>query len=140
VYTIELQDDLQAIVLQACTETKLLCVTLARSGDGIISEDAVGLDRVYVQAKRYGPENAVLRPAIQQFVGSLDGEGATTGVFFTTSGFSGEAKRTVESVSQRVMLIDGKRLTRLMIAHGVGVRPMETITLSQIDENFFSED
>jgi restriction system protein len=117
---------------------------LGRSGDGgidgVISEDPLGLDNVYVQAKRYAPGNTVGRPAIQQFVGALNELRASKGVFFTTSSFSGEAKRTVESVSQRVMLIDGNRLTRLMIAHGVGVRPVETITLSQIDENFFSEE
>lgn len=117
---------------------------LGRSGDGgidgVIDEDTLGLDAVYVQAKRYGPENMVGRPAIQQFVGSLTGEGASKGVFVTTSGFTSDARRYVEKIAQRIVLVDGQRFARLMIAHGVGVRAIETITLSEIDENFFAED
>ncbi|MGF1501472.1 MAG: restriction endonuclease [Paracoccaceae bacterium] len=117
---------------------------LGKSGDGgidgVINEDALGLDAVYVQAKRYAEGDTVGRPAIQQFVGSLTGEGATKGVFVTTSAFSKEAREYAARVQQRVVLIDGARLTRLMIAHGVGVRPVEAITLSEIDENFFAED
>jgi restriction system protein len=117
---------------------------LGKSGDGgidgVINEDALGLDAVYVQAKRYAVENVVGRPAIQQFVGSLQGEGATKGVFVTTSGFSADAQRYVEKVSQRIVLIDGRRLARLMIAHGVGVQVTETIAISEIDENFFADD
>lgn len=116
---------------------------LGRSGDGgvdgVINEDALGLDAVYVQAKRYAPENVIGRPAIQQFVGSLTGEGAAKGVFVTTSSFSREANAYVEKIAQRIVLIDGRRFTRLMIAHGVGVRPVRTITISRIDENFFVE-
>lgn len=117
---------------------------LGRSGDGgvdgVIGEDALGLDAVYVQAKRYAPENTIGRPAIQQFVGSLTSEGAMKGVFVTTSAFSREAEDYVRRIAQRIVLIDGPRFARLMIAHGVGVRSVETITLSEIDENFFSED
>jgi len=117
---------------------------LGRAGDGgidgIINEDALGLDAVYVQAKRYAPENTVGRPAIQQFVGSLTGEGASKGVFVTTSAFSRDASDYAARVQQRVILIDGRRFARLMIAHGVGTRPVETITISEIDENFFAED
>ena len=108
--------------------------------DGVIDEDALGLDAVYLQAKRYAPENTVGRPAIQQFVGTLTGEGARKGVFVTTSSFSDAAKNYAVRVHQRVVLIDGAEFARLMIAHGVGVRPVETITLSEIDENFFAED
>ncbi len=109
--------------------------------DGTINEDALGLDVVYVQAKRYARENMIGRPAIQQFVGSLTGEGASKGVFVTTSGFSGEAKRFVDGkIAQRIVLIDGQQLASLMIAHGVGVRVTHTITLSEVDENFFAED
>lgn len=108
--------------------------------DGIISEDALGLDRVYVQAKRYAQDNAVQRPAIQQFVGSLNGEGATKGVFVTTSTFSKGAREFTAKVSQRIVLIDGQKLARLMIEHGVGVRATETVTLREIDENFFVEE
>lgn len=117
---------------------------LGRSGDGgidgVIDEDALGLDVVYVQAKRYAPQNTVGRPAIQQFVGSLTGEGATKGVFVTTASFSGDATNYVQRIAQRIVLIDGRRLAKLMIEHGVGVRPMETVVLSELDENFFTEE
>lgn len=117
---------------------------LGRSGDGgidgIVNEDALGLDAVYVQAKRYAAENIVGRPSIQQFVGSLTGEGATKGVFVTTSSFSREARDYAARVQQRLVLIDGQRFARLMIAHGVGARTVETIVLSEIDENFFAGD
>jgi len=117
---------------------------LGRSGDGgidgVINEDALGLDAVYVQAKRYAPENTIGRPVVQQFVGSLTGEGASKGVLVTTSSFSAEALRYVERTPQRIVLIDGERLARLMIAYGVGARAVQTITLAEIDENFFTED
>ena len=73
---------------------------------------------MYVQAKRYAPKNVIGRPAIQQFVGSLTGEGAAKGVLVTTSGFSREAVAYVEKIVQRIVLIDGRRFARLMIAHG----------------------
>lgn len=117
---------------------------LGRSGDGgidgVINEDALGLDAVYVQAKRYAQDNSIGRPAIQQVVGSLTGEGAAKGVFVTTSTFSKDAERFVERISQRIVLIDGRRLARLMIAHGVGVRAVQTFTRSEIDENFFADE
>ncbi|MCL5776987.1 restriction endonuclease [Limibaculum sp. FT325] len=117
---------------------------LGRAGDGgidgIINEDALGLDAVYVQAKRYSLDVKVGRPAIQQFVGSLTGEGATKGVFVTTSSFSGDAKAYVDRVAQRIVLPDGQALARLMIKHSVGVRPVRQIVLSEIDENFFTEE
>jgi len=108
--------------------------------DGIINEDALGLDAVYVQAKRYAPENTIGRPAIQQFVGSLTGEGAAKGVFVTTSAFTKDAERYVDRIAQRIVLIDGRRFASLMIAHGVGVRTTHTLALQEIDENFFSEE
>ena len=118
--------------------------TVGRSGDGgidgIINEDALGLDAVYVQAKRYAQENTIGRPAIQQFVGSLIGQGATKGVFVTTSSFSRDAREFADRAPQRIILIDGDRLARLMIAHGVGVRAMQTVVIPEIDENFFAED
>jgi restriction system protein len=107
--------------------------------DGIIHEDALGLDAVYIQAKRYAPENKVSRPAIQQFVGSLTGEGATKGVFVTTSGFSAEARDYLRRVQHRIVLIDGQELARRMIRHGVGVRVRETITIKGIDADYFDE-
>src|SRR5262249_3837585 len=116
---------------------------LGRSGDGgvdgVINEDRLGLDRVYLQAKRYA-ENAVGRPEVQKFVGSLVGMGATKGVFVTTSKFSGEAIEYARHLSQRVILIDGQRLAELMIEHNVGVRLNRAVEFKQIDENFFEEE
>lgn len=107
--------------------------------DGIIHEDALGLDAVYVQAKRYAPEIKVGRPAIQQFIGSLTGEGATKGVFVTTSDFSAEAKGYLARVQQRVVLINGQELARLMIRHGVGVRARTTYVIKTVDEGYFAD-
>lgn len=107
--------------------------------DGIIHEDALGLDAVYIQAKRYAAENKVGRPAIQQFVGSLTGEGATKGVFVTTSDFSVEARGYLNKVQHRIVLINGDELAKLMIRHGVGVRPRSTYVVKGIDEDYFSE-
>ena len=108
--------------------------------DGIIDEDRLGLDRVYIQAKRYGPGNSIGRPDVQGFVGSLVGMGATKGVFVTTSSFSPQATDYVSRLTQRVILIDGQRLADLMIEHNVGVRVSRTIEFKRLDENFFSED
>lgn len=105
--------------------------------DGIIDQDALGLSRIYVQAKRYAPDNSVGRPAIQAFVGALAGNQANQGVFITTSMFSDGARSYAESVPTRVVLIDGERLTRLMIRYGVGVQVKQTIQIVEIDEDFF---
>jgi restriction system protein len=105
--------------------------------DGIINEDKLGLDAVYIQAKRYAPENKVSRPALQAFVGSLTGEGATKGVFVTTSDFSKEARDYVEKVQHRIVLINGTRLARLMIQNEVGVRARKIYTLRSVDEDYF---
>lgn len=117
---------------------------LGRSGDGgvdgVINEDRLGLDRIYVQAKRYADENTVSRPDIQKFVGSLVGFGATKGVFVTASRFSGGALDYAKNLPQRVILIDGDRLADLMIEYGVGTRPHRTIQVQRLDEDFFSED
>lgn len=117
---------------------------LGRSGDGgvdgVINEDVLGLDRVYVQAKRYGPGSTVGRPEVQAFTGSLVGLGATKGVFVTTSTFSSQAVEFAGRIPQRVVLIDGKRLTQLMIEHGVGVRSNRVLEFKRLDEDFFSEE
>ncbi|NKK43482.1 restriction endonuclease [Rhizobium leguminosarum] len=107
--------------------------------DGIIHEDALGLDAVYVQAKRYASDNRVSRPDVQRFIGSLTGEGATKGVFVTTSDFSKEAHEYLTRVQHRVVLINGQRLARLMIQHGVGVRVRQTYKLQSIDEDYFAD-
>lgn len=117
--------------------------SVGRSGDGgidgIINEDALGLDAVYIQAKRYAPDSKVGRPALQAFVGSLTGEGATKGVFVTTSDFSKEAKDYLNKVQHRIVLINGEHLARLMIQHEVGVRARKTYTLRSVDEDYFSD-
>jgi restriction system protein len=107
--------------------------------DGIINEDALGLDAVYIQAKRYAPDSKVGRPALQAFVGSLTGEGANKGVFVTTSDFSKEAKDYLNKVQHRIVLINGDRLARLMIQHEVGVRARKTYVLRSVDEDYFTE-
>ena len=107
--------------------------------DGIIHEDALGLDAVYIQAKRYAPENKVSRPAIQQFVGSLNGEGATKGVFVTTSDFSAEAKGFLGEVQHRIVLINGQELARLMIRYSVGVRARRSYVIKGVDEDYFND-
>lgn len=117
--------------------------SIGKSGDGgidgLINEDALGLDAVYIQAKRYAPENKIGRPALNAFVGSLTGEGATKGVFVTTSDFSKEAVIYVERVQHRIVLINGDRLARLMIRHEVGVRARKAYVLRSVDEDYFSD-
>ncbi len=117
---------------------------LGKSGDGgvdgVINEDVLGLDRVYVQAKRYARERAVGRPEIQAFTGSLVGLGASKGVFVTTAAFSAQAVEFASRIPQRVILIDGRRLTELMVEHGVGVRSGRVLEFKRLDEDFFSED
>jgi restriction system protein len=117
---------------------------LGRSGDGgvdgVINEDVLGLDRVYVQAKRYAVGTSVGRPDVQAFTGSLVGLGATKGVFVTTSTFSAQAHEYAARIPQRVILIDGKRLTELMVEHSVGVRLSRTLEFKRLDEDFFAED
>lgn len=117
---------------------------LGQSGDGgvdgVINEDVLGLDRVYVQAKRYAPSSTIGRPDIQAFTGSLVGFGASKGVFVTTSAFSAQAIEFAKRIPQRVVLINGKELTELMVEHGVGVRIDRTVEFKSLDQNFFSED
>ena len=109
---------------------------LGRTGDGgvdgVINENRLGLDRVYVQAKRF-KEKSVGRPDVQAFVGSLVGLGANKGVFVTTSAFSQQASEFARRLSQRVILIDGQRLAELMIEHNVGVRVNRSIQFKRID-------
>jgi restriction system protein len=117
---------------------------LGKSGDGgvdgVIDEDRLGLDRIYVQAKRYAAHVSVGRPEVQGFVGSLVGLGATKGVFVTTSSFSSHAIEYVKHLPQRVILVDGARLSDLMVEHDVGVRLNRTIFFKRLDEDFFSDE
>ena len=105
--------------------------------DGVIDQDILGLSRVYIQAKRYADGNSVGRPDVQGFVGALHGR-ADSGVFITTSHFSQGARDYVASSPTRIVLIDGKRLTDLMIQFGVGVQTSETYKIVEIDEDFFA--
>ncbi len=116
---------------------------LGKSGDGgidgMIKEDKLGLDVIYVQAKRWDPKRKVSRPDIQAFVGSLEGVRARKGVFITTSSFSAEAHGFVQNIEKKVSLIDGELLTRLMFDHGVGVRTKQVFELKEVDDEYFDE-
>jgi restriction system protein len=105
--------------------------------DGVISQDPLGLDRIYVQAKRYETDKIIHRPTIQSFIGALMGAQGDRGVFITTSDFSAGARTEAEKVNARIELIDGSRLAQLMVRHGVGVQPELVVTLYQLDEDFF---
>jgi restriction system protein len=106
--------------------------------DGTIKEDRLGLDVIYVQAKRW--ENPVGRKEIQSFAGSLDGERATKGVFITTSQFSKEAQDYVRRIAKRIVLIDGDELAAFMIDHGVGVSTDRTILVRRVDGDYFENE
>lgn len=105
--------------------------------DGVIDQDPLGLERVYVQAKRYAKDNNVQRPDIQGFVGALHGIGANRGVFITTSSFSAGAREYARTISTRVVLIDGQRLSELMIKYGIGVQQRQVFTVVELDEDYF---
>jgi restriction system protein len=107
--------------------------------DGVIKEDELGLDVVYVQAKRLNPDKGVPLCEVRDFVGGLEGHRATKGVFVTTSYFPSTAYDFVTRVSKRVVLIDGGELANLMIRHRVGVRIKDTYELKKIDEDHFVE-
>ena len=105
--------------------------------DGIIDEDRLGLDTVYVQAKRWKPSTPVGRPEIQKFVGALQGQRARKGIFITTSRFTDDAEKYVLNIDPKVVLIDGRRLADLMIDHGVGVSLESTYRVKRIDSEYF---
>jgi restriction system protein len=105
--------------------------------DGVISEDRLGLDIVYLQAKRW--EGSVGRPEIQKFVGALHGKRAKKGVFITTGSFSSDAAAYVEHIDPKVVLIDGRRLTELMIDFEVGVTTARTFHVKRVDSDYFEE-
>ncbi|MGQ0551708.1 MAG: restriction endonuclease [Planctomycetota bacterium] len=106
--------------------------------DGIIKEDRLGLDVVYIQAKRW--EATVGRPELQKFVGALQGQRARKGVFITTSDFSRDAVEYTKQIDCKIALIDGAELASLMIDHGVGVSPVETYEIKRIDSDYFVEE
>ena len=107
--------------------------------DGVIKEDELGLDVVYVQAKRLDPDTGVPLREVRDFVGGLEGHRATKGVLVTTSYFPSTAYDFITRVSKRVVLIDGQELANLMIRHRVGVRVKDVYEVRKIDENYFIE-
>jgi len=114
---------------------------IGRSGDegidGVINEDKLGLDSIYIQAKRW--EASVTRPEIQKFAGALQGKRATKGVFITTSDFSTGPKEFVTNIASKIILIDGNHLANLMIDYGVGVSTEAIYELKKLDSDFFIE-
>jgi restriction system protein len=114
---------------------------IGRSGDegidGIIKEDPLGLEVIYLQAKRY--EGTVGRPDIQKFAGALQGQRARKGIFITTSNFSREAKDFASKIDTKIILIDGPTLARLMFEHGVGVSINTVYEVKRIDTDYFED-
>jgi restriction system protein len=106
--------------------------------DGIIKEDKLGLDFIYIQAKRWDNQ-AVGRPDIQSFVGALDGQRANKGIFITTSRFAENAKEYVKTITKKVILIDGEQLSEFMIDYGLGVSTSTTYDVKKIDSDYFGE-
>jgi len=114
---------------------------IGRSGDegidGIIKEDRLGLDIIYIQAKRW--EAGVGRPEVQKFAGALQGQRAKKGIMITTSSFSAEAGEYVSKIDNMIVLIDGAQLADLMIDHNLGVSPMASYEVKKIDTDYFTE-
>jgi len=106
--------------------------------DGIIKEDRLGLDIIYIQAKRW--ENTVSRPEVQKFAGALQGQRARKGILITTSNFSKEALDYASKIESKIVLIDGEQLSQLMIDHSLGVSPMAAYEIKKIDTDYFTEE
>jgi restriction system protein len=107
--------------------------------DGIIDEDRLGLDTIYIQAKKWKENSAVGRPEIHKFVGALQGQRAKKGIFITTTRFTDDAKSYASNIEIKVVLIDGKRLANLMIDHNVGVSQQTTYEIKSLDSDYFGE-
>lgn len=123
-------------------DTKDSGMVVGRTGDGgidgIINEDKLGFSQVYVQAKRWSPDQTVGRPEVQAFAGALLGNGASKGLFITTSQFSKAARQYVnDQKTMRIVLVDGVELARLMIDNGVGVSVQQVFKVMQIDNDYF---
>ena len=103
--------------------------------DGFINEDRLGLDVIYIQAKRW--ETNVGRPEIQKFAGALQGQKARKGIFITTSGFTREARDYASAIETRIILVDGERLATLMVEHNIGVSLMGVYEVKKIDLDYF---
>ncbi|MDQ3325047.1 MAG: restriction endonuclease [Actinomycetota bacterium] len=107
--------------------------------DGVINQDPLGIGRIYVQAKRYKADSSIGRPDVQGFLGALHHAGAAGGVFITTSQFTPDAISFARFITPRVILIDGPRLGRLMVTHGIGVQEREMFRVVEIDDDFFDD-
>lgn len=109
--------------------------------DGIIREDKLGFSNIYIQAKRWDPSTTTVgRPEIQKFVGALAGQGASKGLFITTATFTKEAVNYADKQSAaKIVLVDGRQLTRLMIEYGIGVSVQSTYTIKKIDSDYFDD-
>ena len=107
--------------------------------DGIVNQDVLGVDKIYIQAKRYADNHSVTAGDLRNFIGALDMYRAVKGVFVTTSGFTNDAKITATKATKNVVLIDGNMLTQLMIKYGVGCKTQKTVYIQKIDEDFFEE-
>lgn len=105
--------------------------------DGVINLDQLGVDQVYMQAKRYAAQNTIGSGAMRDFYGALGMKDVTKGIFVTTSGFSEGARRTAEKLGARIVLVDGLQLSKLMIAHEVGCRVKRSYQIAELDESFF---
>ena len=108
--------------------------------DGKIKEDSLGLDEVYVQAKKYADANTVGAGHLRNFAGAIDAAGTSKGVFVTTAHFTQSAKDYVAKSPKRIVLIDGNELARLMVKHDVGVRTQTSYKIKRIDEDFFDQE
>ena len=105
--------------------------------DGIIKEDRLGLDIIYIQAKRW--QGTVCRPEIQKFAGALQGQRARKGIFITTSDFSSEAEEYAARIENKIVLIDGEQLAQMLIDHNIGVAPIANYEVKRIDSDYFTE-
>ena len=107
--------------------------------DGIINEDRLGLDVIYLQAKKWDKDKSISRPEIQKFAGALQGQRAKKGIFITTSTFTREAKEFASRIDNKIILIDGVTLAQLMIDYNVGVNLVAAYELKRIDSDYFEE-
>jgi len=106
--------------------------------DGIIKEDKLGLDAIYIQAKRW--EGVVGRPEVQKFAGALLGQKARKGIFITTSGFTKEALDYVKGIDAKIVLIDGEALSSLMIDYNLGISTVQIYEIKRVDSDYFEEE
>lgn len=108
--------------------------------DGTIKEDKLGLDIIYIQAKRWKPGNVVGRPELQKFVGALAGQGAKKGIFITTSGFTHDAMSYTPRNETKIVLIDGEQLSQLMIDYNIGCATQQIYEVKKIDSDYFGDE